>query len=113
MMVMMVVVMMIIVVMMMVMVIVMMIVVMVIVSHDHRLFFRTGSIIAALVLCAQNLLGIRDGLQQLGKRAGRLQEVDLIDGRRSGRLRCAEESERRRAAQQPHDGLVHDVPFPA
>ena len=79
MMVMVMVVVMIIVMMMVVVVIVMMIVVMVIVSHDHRLFFRPSSIIAALVLGAQNLLGIRDGLQQLGKRAGRLQEVDLID----------------------------------
>ena len=95
----MVVVMVMIIVVMMVVVIMMMIVVMVIVSHDHRLFFRTSSLIAALVLCAQNLLGIRDGLQQLGKRAGRLQEVDLIDGRRSGRLRCAEKSKRRRATQ--------------
>ena len=94
-----VVVVMIIVVMMVVVVVVMMIVVMVIFSHDRRLFFRTSSIIGALVLCAQNLLGVRDGFQQLGKRAGRLQEVDLIDGRRSGRLRCAEKSKRRRATQ--------------
>jgi len=64
---MMMVVVMIIVMMVVVVVIVMMIVMMIIFSHDHRLFFRHSSIIAALVLCAQNLLGIRDGLQQLGK----------------------------------------------
>jgi uncharacterized membrane protein len=50
-----------------VMMIVMMIVVMVIVSHDHRFVFRLDGIIAALVLGAQNLLGIRDGLQQFRK----------------------------------------------
>ena len=55
--------------MMMVMVVMMIIVVMVVVvlSHDHRLFFRHGSVGAALVLGAQNLLGIRNGIQQLGK----------------------------------------------
>ena len=67
----MVVVMIIVVVMMMVMVmVVMMIVVMVMVvilGYNHRSFFRHSRIIAALVLGAQNLLGIRDGLQQFRK----------------------------------------------
>jgi len=64
---------MIIVVMMMVMVvmmIVMMVMVMVMVvilGYNHRSFFRHSRIIAALVLGAQNLLGIRDGLQQFRK----------------------------------------------
>ena len=52
------------------MVVVMMMIVMMVVvifSHDHRLFFRHGSVTAALVLGAQNLLGIRNGIQQLGK----------------------------------------------
>ena len=53
--------------MMMVMMIVMMMVVVIVFSHDHRLFFRHRSIITAFVLCAQNLLGIRDWLEQLGK----------------------------------------------
>ena len=64
---------MIIVVMMMVMVvmmIVMMVMVMVMVvilGYNHRSFFIHSRIIAALVLGAQNLLGIRDGLQQFRK----------------------------------------------
>ena len=62
---------MIIVVMMMVMVvmmIVMMVMVMVVIlGYNHRSFFRHSRIIAALVLGAQNLLGIRDGLQQFRK----------------------------------------------
>ena len=61
---------MIIVVMMMMVMIVMMIVMMmmvVILGYNHRSFFRHSRIIAALVLGAQNLLGIRDGLQQFRK----------------------------------------------
>ncbi len=50
-----------------VMMVMVMIVVMVIFSHDHGLFFRLGSIAAALVLGAQNLLSIRNRLQQLRK----------------------------------------------
>ena len=65
---------MIIVVMMMMVMVVMMIVMMVMVmvmvvilGYNHRSFFRHSRIIAALVLGAQNLLGIRDGLQQFRK----------------------------------------------
>jgi hypothetical protein len=55
--------------MMVMMVVMMMIVMMVVVifSHDHRLFFRHSSVIAALILGAQHLLSIRNGIQQLGK----------------------------------------------
>ena len=58
-----------IIVMMMVMVVMMMIVMMVVIilGYDHRLFFGHGSVGAALVLGAQNLLGIRNGIQQLGE----------------------------------------------
>jgi hypothetical protein len=54
---------------MMMVVVMMMIVMMVVVifSHYHRLFFRHSSVIAALVLGAQHLLSIRNGIQQLGK----------------------------------------------
>ena len=62
---------MIIVVMMMVMVvmmIVMMVMVMVVIlGYNHRSFFRHSRIIASCVLCPQDVLGIGDGLQQLGK----------------------------------------------
>jgi hypothetical protein len=51
-----------------VMMIVMMVMVMVVIlGYNHRSFFRHSRIIAALVLGAQNLLGIRDGLQQFRK----------------------------------------------
>ena len=54
--------------MMVVMMIVMMVMVMVVIlGYNHRSFFRHSRIIAALVLGAQNLLGIRDGLQQFRK----------------------------------------------
>ena len=51
-----------------VMMIVMMVMVMVIIlGYNHRSFFRHSRIIASCVLCPQDLLGIGDGLQQLGK----------------------------------------------
>lgn len=53
---------------MMVMVVVMMVMIL---RHYNGLFFNHGSV-TALVLSAQNLLGIRDGIQQLGKRLGGL-----------------------------------------
>ena len=65
--VMMMVMMMMVVMMMVMMVMVMMVMVMVILGHYHRLFFRDGGVAAALVLGAQNFLGIRNGIQQLGK----------------------------------------------
>ena len=61
---------MIIVVMMMMVMVVMMIVMMVMViilGYNHWSFFRHSRIIASCVLCPQDLLGIGDGLQQLGK----------------------------------------------
>ena len=46
--------------------IMMMVVVMVKLSHDHRLFFSyIGK--SPRILFAQNLLGIRNGIQQFGK----------------------------------------------
>jgi hypothetical protein len=51
-------------------VVVMMVVVVVILRHYNRLFFADSGV--ALVLSAQNLLGIGNGIQQLGKRLGRL-----------------------------------------
>lgn len=67
----MVVVMIIVVMMMMVMVvmmIVMMVMVMVVIlGYNHWSFFRHSRIIASCVLCPQDVLGIGDGLQQLGK----------------------------------------------
>ena len=69
----MVVVMIIVVMMMMVMVIVVMMIVMmvmvmvIILGYNHWSFFRHSRIIASCVLCPQDLLGIGDGLQQLGK----------------------------------------------
>ena len=68
------------------MMIVMMIVVMVIFSHHDRLFFRPSNVAATLVLGAQNILGIRDGVQQLGKRTGCVQAISLIDRSPNGRL---------------------------
>ena len=50
-----------------VVIIMMVMMVVVILSHDHRLFFRRGSVGAALVLGAQNLFSIRNGIQQLGE----------------------------------------------
>ena len=59
---------MVIVVMMIVMMIVMMVMVMVVIlGYNHWSFFRHSRIIASCVLCPQDLLGIGDGLQQLGK----------------------------------------------
>jgi len=56
----------------MVMVVMMIVMVMVmILRHYNRLFFNHGSV-TALVLSAQNLLGIGNGIQQLGKRLGGL-----------------------------------------
>jgi hypothetical protein len=60
-----VVVVMVVLVMMMVLIIVMMRVVIVIFSHCHRLFFRDSGVCRVLVLYAQNLLSIRDRLQQV------------------------------------------------
>jgi hypothetical protein len=112
MMVMVVVMMMIVVVMMVVMIIVMMVVVvvMVVLSNDHRLLFDDAG---AFVLGSQNVLCIRNGIQQLGKRPGGLEHVGFVYRRRGARLRAAKESERRGAAQESHDGLIHDVSFPA
>jgi hypothetical protein len=81
-------------VMVMVMIVMMVMVVMIIFGDDQRLFFRRSSIAAALVLGAENLLGVRNGIQQLGEGPGRLQDIDLVDRRRSGCLSAAEESER-------------------
>lgn len=52
-------------------VVMVMMMVMIILSHYNRPLFNHSSI-TALVLGAQNLLRIRDGIQQLGKRLGRL-----------------------------------------
>ena len=38
-----------------------------ILSHYHRLLLRGGFINGAFVLSAQNVLGIGNGIQQLGK----------------------------------------------
>ena len=66
------VVMMIVIVMVMVMVIVVVVMMMVmILRHYNGLFFNHSSV-TALVLSAQNLLGIGNGIQQLGKRLGGL-----------------------------------------
>ena len=67
------VVMMIVIVMVMVMVIVVVVVMMMvmILRHYNGLFFNHSSV-TALVLGAQNLLGIGNGIQQLGKRLGGL-----------------------------------------
>jgi uncharacterized membrane protein len=69
MMVMVVVMMMIVVVMMVVMIIVMMVVVvvMVVLSNDHRPLFGDAGDAGAFVLGSQNVLCIRNGIQQLGK----------------------------------------------
>jgi len=48
-----------------VMVIVVVMMVMIILSHYQRVFFSDGR--AAFVLGAQNVLSIRNGIQQLGK----------------------------------------------
>jgi hypothetical protein len=41
--------------------------VMVILSHYDRLFFRDGGVGGAFILGSQNLLCIRNGIQQIGK----------------------------------------------
>ncbi len=51
----------------MVVVVVMVMVMMMILSHYHRLLFTGRFVNGALVLSAQNLLGIGNGIQQLGK----------------------------------------------
>ncbi len=58
-------VMMVMIMMMMMMVVMMMIVMMVVVilGYDHRLFFSGSSVTVALVLGAQNLLGVRNRIQ--------------------------------------------------
>ena len=51
----------------MVMVVMMMVVMMIVIlSHHNRVFFSRGSCVP-VVLCAQNVLGIRNGVQQLSK----------------------------------------------
>ena len=74
----------------MVVVVVMMVVIL---SHYNWLFFSNSGI-AALVLSPQNLLCIRDGIQQLGERLGGLQQVGLAYRGCGGCLRAAKESER-------------------
>ena len=54
-------------VMVMVMIVMMVMVMMIIFGDDQRLLFRRSSIAAALVLGAENLLGVRNGIQQLGE----------------------------------------------
>ena len=49
-----------------VVVVVMMMVVVVILGHYNRIFFSDSSV-TAVALSAQNLLGIGNGIQQLGK----------------------------------------------
>ena len=68
-----------------------MVMVMVILSHFHQLFF--SGVAAALVLSLQDLLGIRNGVQQLCKRAGRLQQAEFLDCGRGGGLRAAKEGQ--------------------
>ena len=65
------VVMMIVMVMVMVMTVVVVVMMVVILRHYDGLFFNHSSV-TALVLSAQNLLGIGNGIQQLGKRLGGL-----------------------------------------
>ena len=60
-----VVIMMIVIVMVVMMVVVVM--VMVIFGNYHRLFFRDGGVGGAFILGSQNVLRIRDGIQQLGE----------------------------------------------
>ncbi len=69
-------------VMMVVMIIVMVVMMVVVLSHYQRLFVR-DSAVTALVLSAQNLLGVGNRIQQLGKGAGGLQHVGFVDRGRS------------------------------
>jgi hypothetical protein len=74
-------------------VVVVMMMVVIVLGHDHWLVFGCiGS--SPRVLSAQDLLGIGDGIQQLGKRLRGLEQVGLVCRRRGGRLRAAKESER-------------------
>jgi hypothetical protein len=54
-------------VMMVMMVVMVVMVVMVILSHYDRLFFRDGGVGGAFILGSQNVLCIRNGIQQLGE----------------------------------------------
>jgi hypothetical protein len=100
-------------VMMVMMMIMMVVVVMVVVlSDDQRLFFRNSDL-TALVFSAQNVLSIRNGIQQLGKRSGGLQGVGFVDRGRGGRLRTADKGQCRSAAQEADESLVQVVSFPA
>jgi biopolymer transport protein ExbB/TolQ len=105
----------------MVMVIVMMIimvvvmVVMIIILSQHDRFSVSGSFVgAALILGAQNALGVRDRVQQFGERAGRFKHrAGLAEGGSGGRrLNAAKERERRGAAEQADEGLVQAMSFP-
>ena len=60
-------VMVVIIVMMVVVMVMVMVMVMVVFSNYHGLFFRDGRVGGAFVLGSQNLLCIRNGIQQLGK----------------------------------------------
>ena len=82
------------VVMMMVVVPVMVVMMMVVVLSQYNRLFFSGTGVAALVLSAQDLFGIGNGIQQLGKRLGGLQQVGLVYRGRGGCLRAANESER-------------------
>ena len=86
---------MVIVIVMVVMVVMVMVVMMMvmILRHYNGLFFNRGSV-TALVLSAQNLLGIGNGIQQLGKRLGGLQQAGFFYRGGGGCLRAAKESER-------------------
>jgi hypothetical protein len=52
---------------MMVMVMMVVVMMMVIFGNYHRLFFRDGGVGGAFILDSQNVLCIRDGIQQLGE----------------------------------------------
>jgi hypothetical protein len=67
---------------MMVVMIIVMVMMMVVLSYYQRLFFRDGTV-TALVLSTQNLLGVGNRIQQLGKGAGGLQHVGFVNRGRS------------------------------
>ena len=50
-----------------VMMIVMVVMMVIILGHYHRLVFRDGTVSAAIILGAQNVLSIRNGIQQLSE----------------------------------------------
>ena len=110
-----VVVMMIIVMMVIVMMIMMMVVMMIILSHHHRLLVSGSFAGAALILGAENAPGVRDGVQQFGERASRLQHrAGLVErGSGGGGLNAANKSKRRGGAEQADEGLVQAMSFRA